>query len=112
MRRSKPSLHCLARLNAATQRRCLRAAEYFGRAAAEARALWGDKAELIVVHAKLQQNGMLVAHARTFTAVGDAAPLWLEAYRNVEEVCRILNARLAANTCLHGRCFEVEEDFY
>ena len=103
---------CLARLNAATQRRCLRAAEYFGRAAAEARALWGDKGELIVVHALLQQNSMLVAHARTLTAVGDAAPLWLEAYRNVAEIRRILSARLSANTCLVGRCFAVEEEFY
>lgn len=89
-------------LNAAMQRRCLRAAEYFGRAAAEVSALWGDKGELIVVHALLQQNSMLVEHAQTLTAVGDAAPLWLEAYRNVAEIRHILNARLSANTCLVG----------
>ena len=55
---------------------------------------------------------MLVAHARTLTAVGDAAPLWLEAYRNVAEIRRILSARLSAKTCLVGRCFAVEEEFY
>ena len=39
-------------------------------------------------------------------------PLWLEAQRLLAECRRILNARLNANTCLVGRCFAVEEDFY
>ena len=95
-----------------TQGRCLRAAEYFERVAADARALWGGKGELCFVLAKLQESDRLIAHACTTTAAEDAAPTWLEAQGLVAECRRILNARLDANTCLVGRCFAVEEDFY
>ena len=98
--------------SAKTQRRSLRAAEYFGRVAVDARALWGDKSELCVVLALLEERGVLVHHARLTTSVDDAAPFWLEAHRLVAECRRILNARLSANTCLVGRCFAVEEDFF
>ena len=94
-----------------TQGRLLRAAEYFGRAAADARALWGDKGELCVVQAYLQQSNAVVAQAQWTAEADDAMPLWLEAHRLLAECRRILNARLSANTCLVGRCFAVEEDF-
>ena len=38
-------------------------------------------------------------------------PLWLETQRLVAE-CRRILARLSANTCLEGRCFAVEKEFY
>ena len=98
--------------SAVTQVRCLRAAEYFGHAASAARALWGDKGALCVVHALLGQSNVLVAKAQGTTAVDDAVPLWQEAQRLLAECRHILIARLSANTCLLGRCFSVEEDFY
>ena len=93
------------------QRRNLRAAECYGRVAADSRALWGEKAALCVVHLKLQQSQLLVAHVLFTAAVGAAAPLWLEAQLLLSECRRILNTRLDANTCLVGRCFATEEDF-
>ena len=99
-------------VSAAAQIRVLRAAEYFGRAAADARALWGEKGTVIVARSLLFESSELAAHVRISTAVGAAAPLWLDAHRLVAECRRILNARLSANTCLVGRCFAVEEDFY
>ena len=99
--------------SATLQSRCLRAAEYYGRVASDARALWGDKGALCVVHALCEQSYMLACHAKaTATGVGDLVPLWLEAHQLVAECRRILNARLSANTCLLGRCYAVEEDFY
>ena len=94
------------------QCRVLRSAEYFERAASEAVELWGDKAALCVVHANLRQCGLRNDLARATTATGCAAPHWLEAQRLLAECRRILNARLSANTCLAGRCYPVEEDFY
>ena len=98
--------------SASSQGRFLRAAVYYERAAADARVLWEDKGELCVVHAKLKQRDVLVTHAMGTNAVDEAMPLWLQAHRLVVECRRILNARLSANTCLVGRCFAVEEDFY
>ena len=98
-------------VSAATQNRSLRGAEYFGRAASAALALWSDKGTLCVVHSKIVESVVLVGHA-TATALDDATPLWLEAQRLLAECRRILDARLDANTCLFGRCFAVEEDFY
>ena len=117
---SAPSLRAVAAffellgkaISATAQSRYLRAAEYLGCAAADARVLWGDMGALCVVYANIQQSNVLVAHAQATAAVGDALPLWLEAQRLVAECRHILNARLDANTCLAGRCFEVEEDFY
>ena len=87
-----------------TQGRFLRAAEYY--------ALRGDKGALCVVQAQLIKSHVLIAPALATTAADDALPLWLEAQRLVAECRRILNARLSANTCLVGRCFAAEEDFY
>ena len=95
-----------------TQRRLLRAVEYFGRVAADSRLLWGDKVALCVVHAKHRHSFVLVAQAQATITVNEAAPLWREAQRLLAECRCILNARLAANTCLVGRCFAVEEDFF
>ena len=106
------SLLRTAWLSAAVQRRCLRAVEYYGRAASAARVLWGDKGALCVVHANLQQSNALSEHTQTNTAADEATPLWLEAQRLLVECRRILNARLSAETCLVGRCFAVEEDFF
>ena len=94
------------------QRRSLRAAEYFGRAASDARALWGDKGALCVVHVLIMQSKLLAAHALSTTAAEDALPVWLEAQRLLAECRCVLTARLSADTCLVGRCFAVEEDFY
>ena len=93
--------------SAAPQRCYLRAAEYYGRAASSARALWGEKGALCVAHLLLQQSYQLAFHSQT----SDAAT-WLEAQRMLAECFPIVNARLSANTCLVGRCFAVEEDFF
>ena len=95
-----------------SQRRVLRAAEYYGRAAADARVLWGDKGALCVVCVLIRQSNVLVEHVRVTASADDATPLWLEAQRLLAECRRILNSRLSANTCLVGRCFAVEEDFF
>ena len=96
--------------SASSQRRFLRAAEYFGRAASAARALCGENGGHCVVHALLWQSGVLIDHLQTSGSLDGA--MWLEAQRLVAECRRILNARLSANTCLVGRCFAVEEDFF
>lgn len=91
------------------QGRFLRAAEYFGRAASAARALWGDKGELCFVHMSLWKRSTLLSHTQSMTAVDGAAPLLLEAQHLLGECRRSLNVCLSANTCL---CFEVEEDYF
>ena len=96
--------------SAMSQNRVLRVAEYYGRAACAARGQWGDEGSLCLVLALLQQSCQLGGHLETGAAL-DAAT-WLEAQRLLAECCRILTARLSANTCLVGRCFAVEEDFY
>ena len=96
--------------SAAFRNRFLRSAEYFERVALAVGGLWGDKAALCSVLARLQQSGQLVSHSLASTAMDDAT--WREAQRLVGECRRILNARLSANTCLSGRCFAVEENFY
>ena len=100
-------------LSATAQGRFLRAAEFNGRVAAEGRALWRDMGALCVVTVHLRQYASLIDHAQATAAVDDAAPLWLEAQSLLAECRRILSAaRLSANTCLVGRCFAVEEDFF
>ena len=94
------------------QHRLLRSAEYYGRAAADARELWGDKGSLCVVHASIHQSNQLTAYAEANRAASDAVRTRLEAHRLLGECRRILNTRLSANTSLVGRCFAVEEDFY
>ena len=75
------------------------------------RSLWGDNGLLCVVHIHLLRSGMLMNYAQA-TAADDAAPARLEAQRLVAECRHILKSRLSANTCLIGRCFAVEEDFF